>query len=162
MKGQRPTHHDSPSPIERQKKILGDTSLESFIFLGEGSATDASLSPLLCWNPSTLVEAIARWSRQGSLGGRLCTPSSSWLLGVGFERKKRRSWRRERRHYTLGAPLYSPGWSAMSGSEPSDQPSMAKEAPRDQLGTLLIPTTCLEQLCDGYHVVKVESGGHWE
>jgi hypothetical protein len=57
------------------------------------------------------------------------------------------------------APLYSPSQSAVSGFGPSNQPLIAKGALRDRPRTLSIPTTCLERLCDGSHVVKVKLEG---
>jgi hypothetical protein len=56
--------------------------------------------------------------------------------------------------------LYSPSQSAVSGFGPSDQPLTAKGALRDRPRTLSVPTTCLEQLCDGNRAVKVKLGGH--
>ena len=142
--GQRPTCHGSPSPSEEGRILV--TSLKSFCPLGEGNTINVSsvvFSPLLCWNPSTLVGAIARRMRLGSLEGRRSTPSSPWPPGVGSERKKRRSQRRDRRRRIPRAPLYSPSQCAMSGSRPFDQPSMAKEALGNRPGAPSIPDTHL-------------------
>jgi hypothetical protein len=66
------------------------------------------------------------------------TSSSPWPPRVGSDRKKRRNWRRDRRHHVPRAPLYSPIWYAVSGTRPSDQPSMAKEASGKRPGAPLI------------------------
>jgi hypothetical protein len=97
----------------------------------EGKATDLSrvtLSPLLRWNPSTLMEAITWRTKAGSLGGSSRTSSSSWLPGVGSERKKRGSRDGIEAPCPRGIPFIAPVEACVSGSRPSDQPSMLKGA----------------------------------
>jgi hypothetical protein len=141
---QRLTRCGSPSPSKEGR--IPVTSLKSFHPLGEGNVTNASSvvsSPLLRWNPFTLVGEIAQRSKPSSPGGKHRTSSSPWPLGVGTERKKRRSQRRDRRRHVPGASLYSPSRHTKSGSRPFDQPSMAKEASGYQPGASSIPATCL-------------------
>ena len=59
-----------------------------------------------------------------------------------------------------GLPFIALVESAVSGSRPSNPPSMAKWAPRDRQGPPSIPATCPDRLHDGSRAVKEKSGGH--